>query len=78
MHLAQHRCIFGGDGCSGLVMVKLGEVASTHMTPTLRYLLRTRIYLQWDPDHRKQRLFWEKLRAALAPPPLASVKTTTQ
>lgn len=51
-----------------LVLIKLGPVFESHMTPTLKYLLKTRIYLQWDADPKKQRVFWEKLRNALTPP----------
>ncbi|GLG94399.1 Toll-like receptor Tollo [Gryllus bimaculatus] len=89
LRLAEHYSLFfddddSGAGCGAirnqdpLVMVKLGDVAASHMTPTLKHLLRTRVYLDWDPEPRKQRQFWEKLRAALAPPPPpAAVKTNT-
>lgn len=51
-----------------VVMVKLGPVSKLHMTPMLKYLMKTRIYLQWDSDENKQKVFWDKLRKALAPP----------
>ncbi|XP_049799782.1 toll-like receptor 4, partial [Schistocerca nitens] len=73
--LAQHQRIFGDEGA--LVIVKLGEVPGAHLTPTLRHLLRTRLYLEWDPEPGKQRLFWQKLRAALSPPAI-SVKAGDQ
>lgn len=79
LQIAEHHRLFLRDDNEGegdpLIMIKLGQVAETHMTPTLRYLLRTRIYLEWDSEPRKQRQFWDKLRTALAPPPL-SITTT--
>ncbi|XP_021915469.1 toll-like receptor 4 isoform X2 [Zootermopsis nevadensis] len=74
-----HRLFLRDDNEGGgdpLIMIKLGQVTEAHMTPTLRYLLRTRIYLEWDSEPRKQRQFWDKLRTALAPPPV-SITTTT-
>lgn len=50
------------------MLIKLGPVCESHVTPTLKYLLKTRIYLQWDPDPKKQHVFWERLRNTLAPP----------
>lgn len=71
--IAEHHRLFfeneyGEYVDDSLVLIKLGPVCANHMTPTLKYLLKTRIYLQWDADPKKQRVFWEKLRAALAPP----------
>lgn len=50
-----------------LVLVKLSAVADSHLTPTLKYLLKTRIYLEWTSDERRQPLFWNKLRNTLRP-----------
>lgn len=71
--IAEHHRLFfeneyGEYVDDSLVLIKLGPICANHMTPTLKYLLKTRIYLQWDADPKKQRVFWEKLRAALAPP----------
>ncbi|XP_044272570.1 toll-like receptor 2 [Tribolium madens] len=71
--IAEHHRLFFQDENGqyvddSLILVKLGPVNETYMTPTLKYLLKTRIYLQWDEDEKKQKVFWEKLRAALAPP----------
>lgn len=65
-----HRLFFekGEDVGDSLVMVKLGEVADEHLTPTLKYLMKTRVYLEWDSETKRQREFWEKLRNALAAP----------
>lgn len=79
LQLAEHHRLFLRDENEGgdpLIMIKLGQVAEAHMTPTLRYLLRTRIYLEWDSEPRKQRQFWDKLRTALAPPPVTIATTT--
>ncbi|KAF5291549.1 hypothetical protein FQR65_LT01862 [Abscondita terminalis] len=50
-----------------LVMIKLGNLNMSNCTPTLKYLMRTRIYLEWDSDENKQPLFWERLRKILTP-----------
>lgn len=67
-----HRLFFQNENGeyvdNSLILIKLGPVNETYMTPTLRYLLKTRIYLQWSEDENKQSVFWEKLRNALAPP----------
>jgi Leucine-rich repeat (LRR) protein len=79
LQLAEHHRLFLRDeneGGDSLIMIKLGEVTETHMTPTLKYLLRTRIYLEWDSEPSKQRQFWDKLRTALARPPV-SITTTS-
>jgi hypothetical protein len=81
LQLAENHRLFLRDDNEGggdpLIMIKLGQVAEAHMTPTLKYLLRTRIYLEWDSEPRKQRQFWDKLRTALAPPPVSITTTTT-
>ncbi|KAK4873975.1 hypothetical protein RN001_013335 [Aquatica leii] len=51
-----------------LVMIKLGNVKLSNCTPTLKYLMKTRIYLEWDSDETKQSVFWDKLRKILSPP----------
>lgn len=67
-----HRLFFGnefGDLVDdSIVIIKLGNVSSANMTPMLKYLMKTRIYLQWDSNKDKQQIFWEKLRKTLAPP----------
>ncbi|KAF6214050.1 hypothetical protein GE061_011780 [Apolygus lucorum] len=69
MNLAQHKRLFFKDDHHGpLIIIKIGEIMEKHMTPTLRYLIKTRIYLQWNSDPIKQKVFWEKLRSALAAP----------
>ncbi|KAJ8915045.1 hypothetical protein NQ315_016020 [Exocentrus adspersus] len=45
-----------------LVLIRLGPVGANHLTPTLRYLLTRRIYLQWEVEEKKQKVFWAKLR----------------
>jgi hypothetical protein len=74
LQLAENHRLFLRDeneGGDSLIMIKLGEVTETHRTPTLKYLLRTRVYLEWDSEPSKQRQFWDKLRTALAPPPVS-------
>lgn len=72
-HLAEHHRLFfeneeGEYVDDTLILVKLGPVNNNHLTPMLRYLLKTRIYLQWEADEKKQKIFWEKLRNSLASP----------
>lgn len=71
--IAEHHRLFFEDQNGEyvddtLVLIKLGPVSANHLTPTLRYLLKTRIYLQWEVEEKKQKVFWDKLRNALAPP----------
>nr|WNA22122.1 Toll-like receptor 7 [Altica viridicyanea] len=65
-----HRLFFqnsdGGPADDSLVVIKLGPVNKSHMTPMLKYLMKTRIYLSWCADPKKQKVFWHKLRAILA------------
>lgn len=70
LHLAQHSLF--EERRNGLVLVVIGKLKGGHLPPTLRFLMKTRIYLEWDPDPRKQQLFWERLRGALAPCSLTS------
>lgn len=67
-----HRLFFEDDNGEyvddSLVMIRLGDISDAHMTPTLKYLMKTRIYLQWDSEPKKQKAFWDKLRRTLAPP----------
>lgn len=50
----------------GLIMIKLEEIDSAVVAPQLHYLLKTRIYLQWNLTNLKeQEVFWKKLRRAL-------------
>lgn len=70
MQIAQHHQLFlevEGEMSDPLIMIKLGDVLNAHLTPTLRYLMKTRVFLEWDSEPIKQRLFWEKLRATLLP-----------
>ncbi|XP_074034861.1 uncharacterized protein isoform X1 [Leptinotarsa decemlineata] len=79
-HIAEHHRLYFGDQTSeyvddALVLIKLGPIDKGNLTPMLKYLLKTKIYLGWDADEKKQGVFWKKLRDTLAPPP--SVIETT-
>nr|XP_022910857.1 toll-like receptor 2 type-2 [Onthophagus taurus] len=50
-----------------LVMIQLGSISGCSISPMMKYLMKTRILLQWEPEENKQNLFWEKLRNALRP-----------
>ncbi|XP_071052231.1 toll-like receptor 2 type-2 [Onthophagus taurus] len=66
-----HRLFFENERgeCvnDSLIMIKLGNISSSNISPMLKYLMKTRIYLQWDSTENKQTQFWEKLRNALGP-----------
>lgn len=50
----------------GLIMIKLEDIDSSAAAPQLHFLLKTRIYLQWNIHSAKeQEVFWKKLRRAL-------------
>lgn len=71
--LAEHHHLFFQDGDmkgsqGTLLIILLGNICEGNMTPTLKYLLKTRIYLEWSTAPEKQRLFWEKLRKKLSSP----------
>lgn len=67
---------FGDLVNDSIVIIKLGDVSSSNMTPMLKYLMKTRIYLQWDSNVDTQKIFWEKLRKTLAPPIITQIVTT--
>nr|CAH0111889.1 unnamed protein product [Daphnia galeata] len=71
LHLAQHSLL--EDKRNGLILVVVGKLKLNQCPPTLRFLMKTRIYLEWDLDPSKQRVFWERLRDALAPSPLQKI-----
>ncbi|PSN56123.1 hypothetical protein C0J52_10640 [Blattella germanica] len=82
LQLAENHRLFLSDEIQEtgdpLIIIKLGEIARPHLTPTLKYLLRTRIYLEWNSEPRKQRQFWDRLRTALAPPSITITPTENQ
>ncbi|KAF5300627.1 hypothetical protein FQA39_LY11088 [Lamprigera yunnana] len=69
VQIVQHHRLFIDCGDreinDSLIMIKLGNVSKSNCTPTLKYLMKTRIYLEWDRDAKKQKVFWEKLRKVL-------------
>lgn len=76
LHLAQHSLL--EEKRNGLILVVVGKVKLNQLPPTLRFLMKTRIYLEWDPDPPKQRIFWERLREALAPSSLQKVASLSE
>lgn len=69
LQMAHHkRFFFKSESQDSLILIKLGDIMEANMTPTLKYLMKTRIYLQWYPDPKRQRIFWQKLREALRSP----------
>lgn len=63
--LAEYHRFFLEDGtcCDPLVLVRVGNIEQKYMTPTLKYLLNTKIYLDWNMQNAD---FWVKLRRVLS------------
>lgn len=63
--LAEYHRLFLEDGNAydPLVLIRIGDVESKYLTTTLKYLLKTKIYLSWDPQQSEE--FWKKLRNVL-------------
>lgn len=63
--LAEYHRLFLEDGTTydPLVLVRIGDVDSKHLTVTLKYLLKTKIYLTWNEYHPED--FWKKLSDVL-------------
>lgn len=67
MYIAQSRSISlkSSDPNDPLILIKKSEISESLMTPTLRYLMSTRVYLQWHDSPVRQKIFWEKLKNSL-------------
>lgn len=81
--LAEHHHLFFQDadikGPYGtLLMILLGDVKPVNISPTLKYLLKTRIYLEWSEEPEKKIIFWDKLRKKLSTPNNYSYQSRTQ
>ncbi|XP_045478174.1 toll-like receptor 4 [Harmonia axyridis] len=70
--IAEHHRLYSKDlnesMDESIVLIKLGKIDEMHLNPTLKYILKTRIYLEWDLDEERQVIFWRKLRKFLMPP----------
>jgi len=64
LHLAQHSLL--EEKRDGIILIVVEKVKLSDLPPTLRFLMKTRIYLEWDSEPTKQDLFWTRLRSALA------------
>lgn len=64
--LAEYHRLFLEDGTTydPLVLVRIGDIDSKYLTLTLKYLLKTKIYLTRNEYHPEE--FWKKLRDVLA------------
>lgn len=67
--LAEYHRLFLEDGTryDPLVLVKIGDIENKYLTTTLKYLLKTKVYLSWDESNLDE--FWKKLRNALTKKP---------
>ncbi|XP_044759712.1 toll-like receptor 4 [Coccinella septempunctata] len=70
--IAEHHRLFSREmndlTDDSIVLIKLGNIDDAHLNPTLKYIMKTRIYLEWDADEEKQVVFWRKLRQFLMAP----------
>ena len=64
LHLAQHSLI--EEKRDGIILIVVEKVKLSDLPPTLRFLMKTRIYLEWETRPTKKDLFWARLRSALA------------
>ncbi|KAF4526153.1 hypothetical protein B566_EDAN008189 [Ephemera danica] len=61
MHLAQHR--FVETNRDKFILVLMSDIPKYQRPRTLHYLMATRTYLIWDPEHSN--LFWKRLKKSL-------------
>lgn len=76
--LAEYQQLFFGEGkidglSDVLIIVKLEEIEKKLVTSTLKYLMKTRIYLEWSEHPIKEKIFWEKLLSTIVPPPSSKI-----
>lgn len=72
LHLAQHSLL--EEKREGIILIVVEKVKHSDLPPTLRFLMKTRIYLEWESEPTKQDIFWTRLRSAL----MSSKKSTQE
>lgn len=66
MTIAQNRTISQRFLRDSLILIIKNKVDESLMTPTLRYLMDTRVYLEWhEHSSVRQNIFWVKLKDVL-------------
>lgn len=67
--LAEYHRLFLEDGSryDPLVLLKIGDIENKYLTPTLKFLLKTKVYHSWDENNMEE--FWKKLRNVLTKTP---------
>ncbi|CAH1773642.1 unnamed protein product [Owenia fusiformis] len=69
MNLARGELATRGRDCLILILKEPVDVLPPELiTPTLRSLLETRVYLEWSEDEDRKQLFWRKMKDALGDP----------
>ncbi|XP_032518907.2 protein artichoke-like [Danaus plexippus] len=60
--LAEYHRLFLEDGTSydPLVLIRIGDVENKYLTTTLKFLMKTKIYITWGDQQPNE--FWKKLR----------------
>lgn len=64
MHLAECHQL-QEDFEDGLILIVLEKVSNKYMTPFLKYIIKSRIYLEWE-NGRKEEDFWFRLKSTLS------------
>uniref|UniRef100_T1ITN8 TIR domain-containing protein n=1 Tax=Strigamia maritima TaxID=126957 RepID=T1ITN8_STRMM len=66
MNMAQFMSV---DGCrDALILIMIEPIKRKSMSSTLKYLIKTRTYLEWTDNAQGQKLFWERLKFAMQRP----------
>lgn len=63
MNIAHHKLF---EDTRSLILILLEEVDSEKMTKNLKYIIKTRTFIPWTNNSVGQKLFWERLRNAVA------------
>ncbi|CAH1790429.1 unnamed protein product [Owenia fusiformis] len=69
MNLARGELATRGRDCLILILKEPVDVLPPELiTPTLRSLIETRVYLEWSEDEDRKQLFWRKMQDSLGDP----------
>ncbi|KAG1665308.1 Histone H2B 3 [Nymphon striatum] len=66
LHMAQHKLF--DDSRDSLIVVELEKPAKSLLDNNLKYVCRTRTYLEWNKSPMAQKYFWKRLRQAISKP----------
>ncbi|KAG1665307.1 Histone H2B 3 [Nymphon striatum] len=66
LHMAQHKLF--DDSRDSLIVVELEKPEKSLLDNNLKYICRTRTYLEWNKSPMAQKYFWQRLRQAISKP----------